>query len=125
MPHSPSWSCGRLCVPSGGAVSVRKVGGDVGQEGNLHKLSMAEGLWCVHLLQISSVHGKQRCVVEHLLLREQKPVAFLLGCLLHRGDGLWLLHFSLVSVGFAESLLFATGTSCDPTKKTNLHSCAG
>lgn len=93
------------------------MGGDVGQEGNLQEQSMAEGLWCVHLQQLGSVQGKQRCVVEHLVLREQKPVALLLCCLLHRGDDLWLLHFSLVTVGFAASLLFATGTSCDPAKK--------
>lgn len=97
----------------------------MGEEGNLHELSMAGGLWCVHLQQLSRVHGKQSCVVEHLTLREQNLVALLLSCLLHRGDDLWLLHFSLVTVGFAASLVFATGKNCDSAKKTSPHSCAG
>lgn len=72
----------------------------------------------MHLQQLSDVHGKQRCVVEHLKLREKEPAALLLCCPIHRGDDLWPLHFSLVTAGFAASLLFATGTSCDPAKKT-------
>lgn len=60
---------------------MRKVGGDVGEKGNLHELSTAEGLWFVHLQHLSSVHGKQKCVVEHLTLREKEPAALLLCCL--------------------------------------------
>lgn len=36
-------------------------------------------------------------------------------CLMHKGDDFW--PFQPGDVGFAASLLFATGTSCDPAKK--------
>lgn len=47
----------------------REVRGDVGQKGNLYELSMMQDSG-VHLQQLSNVHGKQSCVVEHLIGRE-------------------------------------------------------
>lgn len=64
MPHSPGLVGGCMFPVVLQSLCVR----NVGQKGNLNELRVTEGLCCVHLQQLGSVHGKQRCVVEHLML---------------------------------------------------------
>lgn len=118
--HSPSWSSVKVRVPSCGTdlPAWGMWGMMLQRRGDPH-----EGLQCVHLQQLSNVHRKQSCTVESLTLREETSTALLLCHLVHRCYGLWLLLFSLVTVFLAASLLFATGTSCDPAKNQSSFLC--